>query len=156
MDHLPRVLFVCTYKGGRSQIADFYAKKIASSEFSSTCACFDPGMIGQGFVDLLKSLGIEINRQSPKSVFEIAKSEEPFEFVVCLCQDSGDEMCTLFRQNIEKALPDFIESIHWNITDFGDLAKSKEPFPKLVEQTCLEIESNVSELAIHIRNSVCQ
>ena len=154
MHFLPKVLFVCTYRGGRSQVADVFAKRYAADVFESDCACFDPGKIGQGFVDLLDSFDIEISSDSPKSVFALAKQGDSYEYVVCLCYGVGTEMCSLFRTNIDRIFPDCIERIHWDVSDFGECQDAEEGFGPCVEKVCRGIERDVIALAEHVRKSM--
>ncbi len=143
---LPRVLFVCTYKGGRSQIAHAYAQKLVSDSIESDCACFDPGSISREFVGLIKTLGLEISPKSPPSVFDKARAKESYEYIVCLCSDVGPELCSFFRKNIAKAFRENDNIIHWNIPDFSQCAEATEGFPACVESICQEIEQNVLKL----------
>ena len=155
MSSLPKVLFVCTHKGGRSQIADAIARATAAEVFESESACFDPGTISQEFVDLIGSEGIEIQRESPPSVFSLYARREEFDYVVCVCKDAGSEMCALFRINIERIFPDCIERIHWDIADFNECEDAPEGFKICVENICEEIREKVIQLAERVtKNSL--
>ena len=150
----PKVLFVCTYRGGRSQIAAQLAKSYASDVFDCDCACFDPGTISKDFVSLIDSLGITIQSASPPSVFELAKMGEDYEYVVCLCKGVGTEMCALFRKNIEKIFPNSIDNIHWDIPDFTECNNVPgKDFKTCVEEICEEIKRQVKSLSLKIQNA---
>lgn len=150
MGAVPKVLFVCTYRGGRSQIADAIARATAADVFESESACFDPSTISQEVIDLVGSMGIEIQRKSPPSVFSLYPKRADFDYVVCLCKDAGSEMCALFRMNIERIFPDCIERIHWDIVDFVDCQEAPEGFEACVENVCRDIREQVDQLAEYI------
>ena len=153
MSSLPKVLFVCTHRGGRSQIADAIARATAEDVFLSESACFDPGSMSQEFVDFIGSMGIEIRRESPPSVFSLYARRAEFDYVVCICKDAGSEMCALFRMNIERIFPDCIERIHWDIADFIEWQDAPEGFTTSVENICGDIRKQVIELSEYLTKS---
>lgn len=152
MDSKPKVLFVCTYRGGRSQIADAYAKMHAQDVFDSDCACFDPGMISQDFVDLISGFGLTINRKSPKSIFDASFRDTQYHTIVCMCSSVGTEMCSLFQKNIKSIYPKVPHRIHWDILDFGACQNAKEGFKACAQATCSNIEAEVLKL----KNSILE
>lgn len=147
MNPLPTVLFVCTYKGGRSQIAHAYAQKLAADSLQTECACFDPSTISSDFVGFIKTLGLEIKTESPVSVFEKARQRKTYDYIVCMCSDTGTEMCALFRKNIEKAFLRSPNILHWNLPDFNQCQDAPEGFPACAKSICHKIEQLVLELA---------
>ena len=152
MTELPKVLFVCTFKGGRSQIAEAYSKKKASKIFEVRSACFDPGTIKKDFVEFVETLGLEIDTNSPPSVFDIAHEREIFDYVVCICSNVGTEMCAFFRANIEKIFLPKTKLLHWDLPDFRECQGAEEGFSKCVQGICKRIEKHVDELAATIQN----
>ncbi|WP_339382591.1 hypothetical protein [Pelagicoccus albus] len=154
MEHLPKILFVCTYRGGRSQIANAYAEKHGEGIVDASCACFDPDTINQDFVDLISSFGIQIDRKSPKSVFDpnIRKSE--YHSVICMCSSVGTEMCSLFRTNIDRIFPNAPNRIHWDILDFAACKDAPEGFRECAKGNCQTIENKVVELIESIKSEL--
>lgn len=154
MDSKPKVLFVCTYRGGRSQIADAYAKKHSRGLFESECACFDPGMISREFVELVASLGLTINRESPKSIFDASIRGAQYHAIICICSSVGTEMCSLFQKNIKSVFSKVPHRIHWDILDFSACQNAQEGFEACAQATCLTIEAEVIKLKEAIERSL--
>lgn len=151
MKGISKILFVCTFRGGRSQVADFYTRKHGKDLLESEVACFDPGTIGQGFIDTVAKLGMDLSKISPESPFSSQKRLAGFDYVVCLCSESGTELCNLFRDNIDKLYPNATR-LHWEIPDFGICSDAPEGFETCVFSICQMIERKVLELVAKIRS----
>lgn len=154
MIFLPKVLFICTYRGGRSQIAEAYAKKHAADVFDCESACFDPGRISSGFVSKIATLGLDIQEESPVSVFTLYNDHAEYEYVVCLCTDIGTEMCRLFRTNIDTIFPTAMERIHWDVKDFKECFEDPRGFEVCLNENCKAIEEKVLELKEYIASAM--
>lgn len=146
IDKTPNILFVCTYRGGRSQIAHVYAKRHGSEIVDSYCACFDPSSISPDFVKLVSTFGLEIDSKSPLSVFDEKVRAQDYEYVVCMCSSVGTEMCSLFRTNIDRIFPNAKNRVHWDILDFGACKDSDKGFKACALDTCETIEKQVVDL----------
>lgn len=151
MPTLPKVLFACTYKGGRSQIAHAYAEKHGGGVIESKCACFDPDMISKEFVQLASSMGLQVDVHSPHSVFNQEVRQNDYLYVICMCSSVGTEMCSLFKMNIEKIFPNTANRLHWDIPDFGACAKQPDKFEDCVREVCKTIESQTLQLIESIK-----
>ena len=74
-----KVLFVCTYHGARSRIAEEFTKRIAPGRIEAYSACFDPLKIGPLPIGVMREIGIGLPTESPKSVFERHKERNVFD-----------------------------------------------------------------------------
>ena len=144
MPPTPRVLFVCAHRGGRSQVAAAYARQ--SAGIDAEAASLDKGGVSQDFQDLIASLGLNIDRQSPKSIFEFYGKADNYDRIVSLCGLGGTEMCEVFRDTLESIFQSPTKLLNWNIPDFQTCQKAPEGFKECVKARCLEIERHVNEL----------
>jgi arsenate reductase (thioredoxin) len=120
-----RVLFVCTYQGARSKIAEEFARKYADNKIDVSSSCFENGKIGQLIIKVMEEVGIKISSDSPKSVFDRHAAKEQFDYVITLCNETGSEQCALFKLNIDTLYKD-AERISWSIQDFKSLKGTDE------------------------------
>ena len=92
-----KVLFVCTYHGARSRIAEEFAKQIAPGRIEPYSSCFDPRKISPLPIDVMREVGIDLPAESPKSVFERHKERDVFDYVIFLCHGATKEKCPTFK-----------------------------------------------------------
>ena len=87
-----RVLFVCSYQGARSRIAEEFINQIVPGRIDAYSSCFDPGEITRLPIDVMREVGITLSPESPKSVFEWHKDGEVFDYVITLCYEATTEL----------------------------------------------------------------
>ena len=121
-----RILFVCTYHGARSLIAEAFAKLIAPGKVEVHSACFDPGKIGPLPIEVMRETGIDLPAESPKSVFKRYKEGESFNFVISLCHEATTEECPLFKKSVDTLYQEEAERISWSIPGFESLSGTEE------------------------------
>lgn len=125
MSH-PRILFICTYQGGRSRIAAEYMNKLSGGQVEAFSACFDPGSLSPAFVSLLKEVDIDVPPMSPPSVFDLYRKGESFDYVISLCQQGTNELCPVFNTSIDALYSKKAERELWSIRDLKSLGETKE------------------------------
>ena len=122
-----KVLFVCTYHGARSRIAEEFVKRIAPGRIEAYSSCFAPFKIGPLPIDVMREVGIDLPSESPKPVFYIHKKEgDIFDYVICLCQEISTEQCPLFKKSIAMLYSKKAETMSWSIQDFKSLNGTEE------------------------------
>jgi arsenate reductase len=71
MTEIKKILFVCVENAGRSQIAEGFFKKYVTSGYQPISAGTQPvSEINQFAVEVMKEVGIDISRQTPKIISE--------------------------------------------------------------------------------------
>ncbi len=98
------ILFLCVANSARSQMAEGIARALAPASVKISSAGSQPSRLNPLAVEALAEIGIDISRQSSKSVSEVAPDD--VEAVVTLC---AEEVCPVFPG---KAL-----RIHWGLPD---------------------------------------
>ncbi len=128
-EYVPDILFVCVENAGRSQIAEAFFRKFASSKFNVLSAGTQPSsQLNPLVVEVMKEVGIDITNQSPK-ILSNSMIKSSFKTINMGCMDK--KSCpSLFENNV----------LDWNISD------PKEKTIEQVRQIRDQIEREVLQL----------
>jgi arsenate reductase len=121
-----RVLFVCTYHGARSWIAEAFTKQLAPGKIEAYSSSFEPGKIGALSIAVMKEIGIDLPTEAAKSVFDRYKEKEVFDYVITLCHEATTEQCPVFQTNVDVLYAKKAERLSWSIPDFKSLKGTDE------------------------------
>ncbi len=103
-----KVLFVCVHNSARSQMAEAFLNDLAGDRFDAESAGMEPGTLNPLAVEAMEEIGIDISRNTTKSVFEKYKRGELFVYVITVCSEA--RICPVF--------PDLrTETIRWDLED---------------------------------------
>ena len=105
----PRVLFMCVHNSGRSQMSEAFLKHYAGDRFDGQSAGLEPGELNPLVVEAMAEIGIDISQNKTKSVFDIWKSGELFQYVISVCDEESAEKCPIF--------PGPTTRLHWSFHD---------------------------------------
>jgi arsenate reductase len=105
MFHRPRVLFICVHNGGGSQMCEAFLNHYAGDRFDAHSAGLEPGDFNPLAVAVMAEIGIDISQNKTKSVFDVWKSGETFQYVVGVCDAESAEKCPIF--------PRITKRLHW-------------------------------------------
>ena len=145
-----RVLFVCTYHGARSRIAEEYFKKYAGGQIDVFSSCFEPGKIGKLPLSVMNETGITISSDSPKTVFDRYADKEGFDYVITLCHEATTEQCPIFNINVDALYKQKAERISWSIQDFKSLEGTDEEKMEGARRIRDNIKSEVISFLEHL------
>jgi arsenate reductase len=118
MFHQPRVLFICVHNSGRSQMCEALLKHYADDRFDAQSAGLEPGKLNPMVVEVMAEIGIDIPRNKTKSVFDVWKSGEAFQYVVAVCDAESAEKCPIF--------PGITKRLHWPFHDPSKITGTRE------------------------------
>ena len=104
-----KVLFVCVHNAGRSQMAEAWLKTLGGEEFDAHSAGLEPGTLNPLAIEAMKEVGIDISANLTKSVFDLYKQGQVFNYVVTVCDESSSERCPVF--------PGIAKRLHWSFED---------------------------------------
>ena len=138
-----KVLFVCTYSGARSRIAEEFVKLIAAGKIEVQSACFEQGKIGLLPINVMREIGVELPAEAPKSVFKRYKNRECYDYVISLCHEATTELCPVFKTNIDALYAKEAERISWSIPDFKSLRGTEDEQRNAARQIRDKIKSEV-------------
>src|SRR4030042_1290948 len=84
-----RVLFVCTYCGTRSLIAEKLTNRLAPGKIEAHSSSFESGKINPLAIAVMKEVDIDLPTDAPKSVWDRFVEKEAFDWVVTLCDETS-------------------------------------------------------------------
>ena len=120
------VLFVCVHNSARSQMAEAFLNTLAGHRFSASSAGLEPGKLNPLAVEVMKEAGIDISRNSTKSVFDVYKSGALFKYVVAVCDAEAAQRCPTFPGMAKTLLWSFPDPASFTGTWEEKLAKTRE------------------------------
>ena len=119
-----KVLFVCIHNSARSQMAEAFVNRLCAGRIEAQSAGLEPGTLSPLVVEVMHEVGVDLGGKPTRSVFDVFKSGERFDFVITVCDEAAAERCPVF--------PGVTQRLHWSFPDPGALAGSWE---QRLEQT---------------------
>ena len=121
----PRVLFICVHNSGRSQMSEAFLKHYAGDRFDAQSAGLEPSELNPLAVEAMAEIGIDISQNKTKSVFDVWKSGELFQYVISVCDAESAEKCPIF--------PGPTTRLHWS---FHDPSKVTGTYEQKLQKVC--------------------
>ena len=115
-----KVLFVCIHNSARSQMAEAFLNLTCPEHFAAESAGIEPGKLNAVVVQAMQEIGVDISRNKTKAVADFLQRDEPFEFVITVCDETSAERCPVF--------PGRTTRLHWGFPDpsgFGGTQQEK-------------------------------
>jgi protein-tyrosine-phosphatase len=128
----PRVLFLCTGNGTRSQLAETLLERLSDGHLEVVSAGSHPKPVHPNAVRVMRERGIDISAHRSKHLDEFTRRR--FDFVITLC-DRVREVCPQF--------PGMPKAIHWSIPDPGLEGDTDEATYPAFERTARELETRI-------------
>ena len=133
----PRVLFICVHNSGRSQMSEAFLKHYAGDRFDPQSAGLEPGELNPLVVEAMNEIGIDISQNKTKSVFDIWKNGELFQYVIAVCDAEAAEKCPIF--------PGPTMRLHWSFQDPSKVTGSYEQKLQKVREIRDEIAFKIQD-----------
>ena len=121
-----RILFVCTYFGGRARIAELFTRQAGLPNVSAFSSGFESGTINGLPNTVMKEVGFEFSSDPLVTVFDRYANSETFDCVITLCHDASAEQCPMFRDSVDMVYGKNAQILAWSIPDFLALQGSPE------------------------------
>jgi phosphate transport system protein len=132
-----RILFVDEHNSCRSQMAEGIANSLEQPRLVFASAGIDPKPVDPATVKFMKEKGIDISRQSSKSVEQIPNLDH-YQVIVALAKEA---------QKILPAPPTKTVSLEWTVQDPSTANGSPEQVNAAYEATYLYIHEHITDLA---------
>jgi arsenate reductase (thioredoxin) len=132
-----KVLFVCVHNSARSQMAAALLNQMCGGLFEAESAGLEPGTLNPLAVAAMREIGIDIGGNRTRSVADVVKTGQRFDYLITVCDESSAEQCPL--------VPGGGARLHWN---FPDPSKFTGTWKERLEQTRAvreAIESKIEE-----------
>ncbi len=91
-----KVLFICTHNSARSQMAEEYLNRMAGDRFQVSSAGLEPTTVNPLVIAVMAEEGVDLSGKQTRSVFEIYRNGELFDYVVTVCDEAGEVGCPVF------------------------------------------------------------
>ncbi len=151
----PKVLFICSLLGGRSRIAEAFARLDAGELLDAESACLEQGELRKGLpFEVMREIGVELPQGTAVSVFDRYRDGERYDYVVTLCDGATSAVCPLFHRNMDTLYGEHAERIIWNIADFRNLPGSESDQLECARLIRDEIRTLVRDLALRIQREL--
>lgn len=137
MFHRPKTLFICVHNSGRSQMSEAFLKHYAGDRFDAQSAGLEPGNLNPLVVEAMAEIGIDISQNKTKSVFDVWRSGELFQYVVAVCDAASAEKCPIF--------PGPTTRLHWSFPDPSKVPGTYEQKLQKVRQIRDQIASRIQD-----------
>jgi arsenate reductase len=104
-----RLLFVCIHNSARSQMAEAFANRAGRDAVAAMSAGLEAGMLNPLVVESMREIGVDISGHATRSVRDLLRAGERFDYVITVCDESRAEECPVF--------PGTAQRLHWNFPD---------------------------------------
>lgn len=141
------ILFVCTYRGARSRMAELFARDTFGPDVLVNSACFEEGSIGGAPLRVMEEIGIAMPTKSPTSVFTRFLAKERYDYVVAMCDETSERDCPVFKRSIDTLYGVEARRINWKVGDFASLEGAQEEIDNKARAIRDLIRAEVDKLA---------
>ena len=118
-------------------MSEAFLKHYAGDRFDAQSAGLEPGELNPLVVDAMAEIGIDISQNKTKSVFDIWKSGELFQYVIAVCDAESAEKCPIF--------PSPATRLHWSFHDPSKVTGTYEQKLQKVRQIRDEIAARIQD-----------
>ncbi|HEV2330155.1 MAG TPA: arsenate reductase ArsC [Verrucomicrobiae bacterium] len=132
-----KVLFVCIQNSARSQMAEAFLNQICSEQIEAHSAGLEQGNLNPVVVEAMQEAGIDISQNKTKSVSEMLKWGQMFEYVITVCDETSAERCPVF--------PGITKRLHWGFPDPSAIQGTHEQKLERTRQIREMIKSRVEK-----------
>lgn len=146
----PRILFVCTFFGGRARITELYAMQMAQEQVEAFSSGFEAGRLGGLPLEVMSEENLSFSIDPLTTIFERYANNQVFDYVITLCNEASTEQCPVFRTSVDMVYGKDAEIRNCSVMDFITLQGL--PVEKLegAREIRDSIKDNVSEFLLEI------
>ncbi len=113
-----RILAVCIHNSARSQMTEEFIRKIGGPHVDVMSAGIEPGSINPAVAALLQEEGIDISQKETRSVADLHRAGEHFDYVIAVCDPDAAERCPIFPAEKQR--------LHWPFPDPSRISGTME------------------------------
>ncbi len=144
-----KILYVCTYWGVRSQIAELLTQALDIPGLIAESAGFETGTIGDLPIKAMSLRGLDLPRTAPPTLFECSRKDGDYDYVITLCNQQTQENYQVLYDTVALLFTGSTQIIHWNVADFMAIGQL-EPNERL--QAASEILDDIEDHIIDFVN----
>jgi arsenate reductase (thioredoxin) len=114
-----------------------FLKHYAGDRFDAQSAGLEPGKLNPLVVEAMAEIGIDISQNKTRSVFDVWKRGDLFQYVIAVCDAESAEKCPIF--------PGPTTRLHWSFPDPSKVTGKYEQKLQKVRQIRDEIAAKIQE-----------
>ncbi len=137
MEMKKKVLFICVHNSARSQMAEALLNQMCGDRYEAQSAGLEPGTLHPLALEVMREIGIDISVKETRSVSDVIKSGQAFDYVITVCDESSTEQCPIF--------PGVAARLHWSLPDPAQFKGTREERLEQTRQVRDSIESKIEE-----------
>jgi arsenate reductase len=118
-------------------MSEAFLKHYAGDRFDAQSAGLEPSELNPMVVEAMAEIGIDISQNKTKSVFDVWKTGELFQYVISVCDAESAEKCPIF--------PGPTTRLHWSFYDPSRVTGTYEQKLQKVRQIRDEIAANIQD-----------
>jgi arsenate reductase len=103
-----KVLFLCEHNSARSQMAEGLLRHLFGEKYEVFSAGANPTHVNPFAIKVMAQIGIDISKQTSKSIGEFQNKE--IDLVVSVCRSSAKLLCSLCSSPIVMGRPEIINT----------------------------------------------
>jgi arsenate reductase (thioredoxin) len=104
-----KVLFVCVHNAARSQMAEAFVNTLCGDRYQAESAGLEPTAVNPLAAEGMREVGIDISKNTAKSVFDFYTQGKLYSFVITVCDEANAQRCPIF--------PGITARLHWSFED---------------------------------------
>lgn len=128
-------------------MSEGFLKHYAGDRFDAHSAGLEPGELNPLVVEAMAEIGIDISQNKTKSVFDVWKSGELFQYVISVCDEESAEKCPIF--------PGPTTRLHWSFHDplkvIGTYEQKLQKVRQIRDEIAAKIEDWLASLPVEQR-----
>jgi arsenate reductase len=125
-------------------MAEAFCNLTCGDIFEAESAGLEPGTLNPLVIEAMQDIGIDLSRNTTRSVFEIVKAGNLYSYVITVCDETAAEKCPVF--------PGITRRLHWGFPDpaaltgtheekMREVRKIRDAIRKRIETWCSEIRA---------------
>lgn len=114
-----KILFVCVKKGVRASVAQAIISQQSNYNIQAVAACFETGGTPSFLKEELSNFITFPEDESCKTIFEWRDPKENFDYVITMCDETGEEHCEVFNKVVHTVSSQIPSHKHWSIPNLG-------------------------------------
>ena len=146
-----KVLFLCEHNSARSQMAEGLLRHLYGEKYEVFSAGSNPTLVNPFAIKVMAEIGIDISKQTFKSIEEFRNKE--IDLVVSVCRSSAKLMCSLCSSPIVMGRPEIIGEtlprakhyLHHGFADPSEVVGSDEQKTMVFRRTRDDIKKWILE-----------
>jgi len=146
-----KVLFLCEHNSARSQMAEGLLRHLYGEKYEVFSAGSNPTLVNPFAIKVMAEIGIDISKQTSKSIEEFRNKE--IDLVVSVCRSSAKLMCSLCSSPIVMGRPEIIGEtlprakhyLHHGFADPSEVVGSDEQKTMVFRRTRDDIKKWILE-----------